>query len=217
ASSDTAATLPSAAALVAGTANPTVYFNANGTFTLTATDLTNGSKSPSTSPAISVSGAQFTAASGGGAIPADGAVTSAFTTLTGPTYSENNPGEVGLGTIIVNAPAGFIFDTGGTAPTMLVTRLTGSGNSGNNINGVSSGASTAMTSVTSTQLVFAVNSLSINGVTCKLTWQNVRVRPTAGTPLASGNLRMGGTASVVGLSTNANLGTLREVAGTASS
>ena len=51
----------------------------------------------------------------------------------------------------------------------------------------------------------------------QLTWQNVRVRPTAGTPLASGNLRMSGTASVVGLSTNANLGTLREVAGAASS
>src|SRR4029077_16864419 len=49
------------------------------------------------------------------------------------------------------------------------------------------------------------------------TWQNVRVRPTSGTPLVSGNLRMSGTASVVGLSTNANLGTLREVAGAASS
>src|SRR5204862_4368222 len=56
-----------------------------------------------------------------------------------------------------------------------------------------------------------------NGVTCKLTWQNIRVRPTAGTPLASGSLCMSGTASVVGLSTSANLGTLREVAGAASS
>jgi hypothetical protein len=54
-------------------------------------------------------------------------------------------------------------------------------------------------------------------VTCKLTWQNVRVRPTTGTPLALGNLTRTGTANVVGLSTNANLGTLREVAGAASS
>jgi len=114
-SSDTSATLPSATPLAAGTASLTVAFNANGNFTLTATDLTDGSKSASTSPAISVSPAQFTAATGGGAIPADGAVTSAFTTLTGPTYSENNAGEVGTGTIIVNAPAGFIFDNGGTA------------------------------------------------------------------------------------------------------
>src|SRR5262249_50628531 len=196
-STDTSATLPPAAALVAGTANPTVYFNGNGSFTLTATDLTDGSKTASTSPAISVSGAQFTAAIGGTAIPADGAVTSAFATLTGPTYSENNPGEVGAGTIIVNAPAGFVFDTGGTAPTMLVTRLTGSGSAANNINDLASGTAVAMTSVTSTQLVFTVTASSASGVTCKLTWQNIRVRPTAGTPLASGYMRMGGTARVV--------------------
>src|SRR6185503_16270646 len=39
----------------------------------------------------------------------------------------------------------------------------------------------------------------------------------AGTPLASGYLTRSGTANVVGLSTNGNLGTLREVAGAASS
>jgi hypothetical protein len=50
-----------------------------------------------------------------------------------------------------------------------------------------------------------------------LTWQNVRVRPSAGTPLAVGNLARAGTSSVVGLSTNANLGSLREVAGAAKS
>src|SRR5262249_53546474 len=65
------------------------------------------------------------------------------------------------------------------------------------------------------QLVFTVTSASASGVTCKLTWQNVRVRPTAGTPLASGNLSCSGTASVIGLSSSANLGTLREVAGAA--
>ena len=52
-------------------------------------------------------------------------------------------------------------------------------------------------------------------MTCTLTWQNVRVRPTAGTPLASGILTRSGTANVVGLSTNANLGFLREVPGAA--
>src|SRR5439155_16205236 len=56
-------------------------------------------------------------------------------------------------------------------------------------------------------------SSSISGVTCKLTWQNVRVRPTAGTPLATGNLTRSGTASVVGLPTTVNLGALREVPG----
>src|SRR5262249_23720679 len=120
-SSDSSATLPTATALAAGTENLTVYLNASGNFTLTATDLSNGSKSPSTSPAIAVTGAQFTAATGGGTLAADGAATATFSTLTGPGYSENASGDVGVGTIIVNAPAGFVFDTGGTAPTVLVT------------------------------------------------------------------------------------------------
>jgi hypothetical protein len=67
--------------------------------------------------------------------------------LTGPSYSENASGNVGTGTILLNAPAGFLFDTSGTAPTMLVTRLTGSGSNGNNINGVASGTAVAMTSI----------------------------------------------------------------------
>src|SRR5262249_20810258 len=93
-STDTSATLPAAAALAAGTTNLTVYFNANGSFTLTATDLSNGTKSPSTSSAIAVSGAQFTAATGGGAIAADSAATSTFATLAGPSYSENASGNI---------------------------------------------------------------------------------------------------------------------------
>ena len=80
-SSDTSATLPAAAA--AGTKNETVYFNGNGSFTLTATDLTDGSKTASTSPAISVSGAQFIAATGVGPSRRRRSH-SAFTTLTGP-------------------------------------------------------------------------------------------------------------------------------------
>src|SRR5207302_5471570 len=57
-STDASATLPSAALLSAGTTNLIVYFNGNGSFTLTAADLSSGGKSPSTSPAINVTGAQ---------------------------------------------------------------------------------------------------------------------------------------------------------------
>src|SRR5206468_7669304 len=117
-SSDTTATLPMNAALVSGTQTTTVLFNTNGSFTITATDLGDGSKTASTSPAIAVSPAQFTPATGGSAIAADSA-TGTFTSLTGPTYSEDLAGEVGTGTIILNAPAGFVFDTGGTAPSVL--------------------------------------------------------------------------------------------------
>src|SRR5205814_2900502 len=116
--------------------------------------------------------AQFTPATGGSAISAD-TVGGTFTSLTGPTYSENANGNVGTGTIILSVPSGFIFDTGGTAPTVLINRLSGSGGSGNNINGVGNGTAVAMTSVTTTQLRFTVTSSSISGVTCKLTWQNV--------------------------------------------
>src|SRR4030095_12699527 len=82
--------------------------------------------------------------------------------------------------------------------------------------GVASGTALSMTSVTSTQLVFTVTSPSASGITCKLTWQNVRVRPTAGTPLASGNLSRSGTASMMAVSPTSNFGLLREVAGAAS-
>jgi hypothetical protein len=57
-SSDSSATLPAAAGLAAGTKNLTVFFNASGNFTLTATDLGDGTKGSSTSPAIAVSGAR---------------------------------------------------------------------------------------------------------------------------------------------------------------
>lgn len=47
-STDGTATLPADAALIAGSATFTVTFNASGTFTVTATDVTDGSKTPNT-------------------------------------------------------------------------------------------------------------------------------------------------------------------------
>jgi hypothetical protein len=79
--------------------------------------------------------AQFTQATGGNAILADGA-SGTFTSLTGPIYTENANGNVGLGTIMLNAPSGFAFDTG-VAPTV---RIDG-GAPSKNINGVGNGAS----------------------------------------------------------------------------
>src|SRR5205814_7308917 len=125
--SDSAATLPPGADMVSGTTTLTVTLNNGGSFTVTASDLTDGSKTANTSPTISVIQPQFTTATGGNAIAADGA-TGTFTSLTGPTYSENNAGEVGTGSIILNVPAGFIFDTGGTAPTVSSAKISGTGN-----------------------------------------------------------------------------------------
>jgi len=198
---------PSSAALAAGTQTFILAFNTNGTFTLTTSDLSDVTKAPSTSPPITVNAVQFTPATGGSAISAD-TTGGSFVTLTGPSYTENTNGSVGVGTVILNAPAGFVFDTGGTAPTVAVTRASGAGSKGDLVG--------SMTSVTTTQIIYTVKTKSVS-VTDKLTWQNVRVRPKAGTPLASGNLNVSGTAIVTGLSTNSILGNLREVAGAARS
>jgi hypothetical protein len=214
-SSDTNATLPASAALTAGVQNFSVRLNTTGSRTVTATDLTDGSKSPNTSPVITVNAAQYTPATGGSAISAD-TVGGAWTTLTGPVYTEKASGNVGLGTIILNAPDGFVFDTAGTNPAVLLTRVSGKGKNHLNINGMATGAVLPLTSVSGSQLVLTVTNSSSAGVICRLTWRNIRVRPSAGTPLALGYLTRSGTASVAGLSTNSYLGTLREVPGAAS-
>src|SRR5438552_8315524 len=133
-------------------------------------------------------------ATAGSAISAD-TVGGTYTTLTGPAYYQAANTDITTGTIILNAPAGFIFDASGTpAPTVLITRLAGTG--GNNINSATSGASAAITSRTTNQITFTVSAASSAGVTCALTWQNVRVRPIAGAPLANGNLTWTATAAL---------------------
>src|SRR5262249_49244215 len=66
--SDSTATLPANAALAFGSQTFTLFFGTNGSFTVTGTDLTDGTKTASTSPAIPVNAAQFTQATGGSAI-----------------------------------------------------------------------------------------------------------------------------------------------------
>lgn len=154
-----------------------------------------------------------TPATGGSAISAD-TVEGAYTSLIGPIISEGAVGDVNAGTIILNTPTGFIFDTGDTAPTVKIIRTSGNGADSRNINGVADGTSVAITSISTTQITFTVTSAGTNGVKNSLTWQNVRVRPSATTPLASGNITKTGTASITGITNSVtNLGTLTEVAG----
>ncbi|HXJ76215.1 MAG TPA: hypothetical protein VNM37_25380, partial [Candidatus Dormibacteraeota bacterium] len=144
-------------------------------------------------------------ATGGDAILADGVVSGAFTTLTGPSYTESFPGEVTTGTIILNAPAGFVFDTGGTAPTVASIKI--GGGSASLIQG-------SVTSRTSTQITYTVTGIS--GTETRLTWQNIRVRPTSGTPLARGYLTRSGTAAMPSAAAGTSFGELTEIAGAAS-
>jgi hypothetical protein len=156
-----------------------------------------------------VNASQLTNATGGNAISADTVASGAFTTLTGPAYQEPTGGAVSTGTIILNSPAGFTFDTGGSVPTV---RIDG-GMSSKNINTAPSGTSLPMTSITTTQLTFTVTASSSTPNT--MTWQNIRVRPTAGTPLVSGNITKTGTATMSGVASNETCGFLNEVAGAA--
>ena len=132
----------------------------------------------------------ITPATGGGSISADNFGTGTYVTLTGPIYEEGVSGDIGLGTIILTAPAGFEFATGGPAPTVLVT---GSATAADNINNATTGSSLALTAATTSQLTFTVTAES--AVPNTLTWQDVRVRPTAGTPLATGDITLDATST----------------------
>src|ERR1043166_564173 len=142
-----------------------------------------------------------------------------YTNLTLPSYQEVNNGDIGTGDVTLNAPAGFVFDTGGTAPTVL---LNGGTSSSRNINDLTNGSTIAL-SVTTASLTFHVTNSSANGAGSspnKLTWQNIRVRPSAGTPLASGNItKAGGSglASMAGVTDGfTSFGQLTEIPGPAS-
>jgi len=159
----------------------------------------------------------ITAATGGLSISGDN-VGGLWTSLTGPILKEAVSGDIGSGSIILTLPSGFIFDIGGIAPTVLVS---GGGTSPNNINNIANGFSLLSTdvSITSTTITINISSISKkNGPTQNpntLTFQNLRVRPTAITPLASGNITKSGTSSFSTIPITPNYGTLNEIAGTA--
>jgi Big-like domain-containing protein len=149
-----------------------------------------------------------TAATGGEAIPAT--ASGAWTTLTGPIISESDAGAIkGGGTLVLVVPAGFEFNT--DAP---VSVLVEGGIGPHNIDGVANGGTIPVT-VTPTSLsidLFSRSSANANANT--LTFQNIQVRPTAVSPLVSGNLTESGTC---GLGTlilpTGTWGLLREVGG----
>jgi hypothetical protein len=141
----------------------------------------------------------LTAATGGGAISADtngSTGTGVYTSLTGPSIQEGAAGALFMGgTIVLNTPPGFTFNPGqgSAAPVgvgcagMVVSTLT----------------------VTSTQASLTITTAST--AACTLQYSGLQVRPTAGNPLAVGNILNTGTTGPAG---PANYGTLTEVNGT---
>ncbi len=157
--------------------------------------------------------ATVTAATGGSAISADTAGGS-WTSLTGPTITETAVADLpASGTIVLWVPAGFVFDTNTPVPNIKLTSGdTGSPNK--NINNTAVNGTMAVTT-TPTNITFTLTAKSSGNTLCTLLYQNIRVRPTAGTPLASGNITNSGTAVPNVGSLIGNYGTLTEAPGTA--
>lgn len=157
--------------------------------------------------------AAVTPATGGSAISADksGGV---FTSLAGPTLLEGASGDIGLGTIILNAPSGFQFATTTNSVTATVTNAGGTcnGNRPLQLNGAAS------QTVTPAAAAITISVTRATSATCvaSITWTGIAVMPASGTPLASGNITNSGTSAINGVSQGAtNFGSLSEVPGAA--
>ncbi len=127
-------------------------------------------------------------------VPANGSSVAA----TGPAYYELASGDVGIGTIILNAPVGYQFDTS-SIPTVTIKRIGGNGGPVNNINGANNGGSGTtfpVTSFSATQIVFTVTNTSSNGVTDSITWNNIKVQAAVGIPTAQSFITKTGTSTM---------------------
>jgi len=147
-------------------------------------------------------------ATGGEAIPADTAG-GAWTTLTGPAITSVQSGAIaGAGTIVLTIPAGFEFNPG-VEVSVAVTRI------GDIMKGTPESYSLPVTvTATTLTLTMAGEGRGNSAGACNLVFKNVQVRPTAGSPLASGYITQSGTRSfqhIIHLT--GNWGYLREVAG----
>jgi len=156
----------------------------------------------------------MTAVTGGSAISADttsaAGGSGAWTSLTGPEYWEANVADLGMGAVILTAPAGFEFNP---ASTVSVRLISGDANTNKNINDTAVGGTLATATVTATTITWSVVTKSNGQARNRFTWLGIQVRPTAGAPLAGGNIIPSGESGIGSYAAGA--GTLNEVAGAA--
>lgn len=153
-----------------------------------------------------------TAATGGEAISSSTAAnggTGEYTELTGPSIVEQNSGDIGTGTIVFNAPAGFEFDDGGAPPTVLLTAESNT-NPSRQINNAVDGTAMAITSRSTSHITFTVFEASEPGAHDRLTWQGIRVRPVNVTSV-SGNITKTGTSTLDNVPPGTTFGFLNEI------
>jgi len=142
-------------------------------------------------------------ATGGDSLSADDASTT-FTTLTGPRITEDVSGELtNGGTIILNAPSGFQFDSGGANPSVNVQKAYG----------ISTALAVSYTSRTSSAITFTVDTPS-NGSSQpgEVTFSGIRIQPTSATLPNTGDITNTGTTGATGAT---NYGTMTMIAGAA--
>lgn len=126
---------------------------------------------------------------------ANNLVFNTFTTITGPAITEGGGKDIGTGTIILNAPSGFVFNTNATVTVRILKVSNGADDPTKNINDAANGTSLAITSITPTQITFTVTQETDNGVKNSLTWQGIQVTPTVPTPV-NGSISKTGTSNV---------------------
>lgn len=144
-------------------------------------------------------------ATGGAAISADDA-SAGWTSLAGPELDESSSGEIGTGTIVLNAPAGFEFNTASNV-TVSVGHLGGNNQTFRWINF----GFTVTATVTATTISVDIFRSSRNGARNSLTWSGIQIRPTAHCPLAAGPITESGSSSFA--ADSSDYGDLAEVVG----
>ncbi len=133
-----------------------------------------------------------------------------YSNLPGPVLTEGATADIGVGTIILNVAPGFEFNPAATVN--VVTSRTGAG--------TSPLLQLASETATVTSSNITITSVAPDGGTARtvLTWSGIQARPTAVSPLATSNIVMSTSSTIVitGIAKGTtNFGTLREVAGTA--
>ncbi|HEX8994340.1 MAG TPA: hypothetical protein VF803_03750, partial [Candidatus Paceibacterota bacterium] len=162
---------------------------------------------------VALAAATVTLATGGSAISADTNGTNGtgvYTALAGPTVTEGASGDIHNGTIILNVPTGFVFSTAAGSVTATVDNFN---NCAANQTTLLNKTSFQTVTPTATTITVSVTRATSGGCKDRIIWSGIAVRPTAGTPLASGNVTKSGTSGITGVTTSTNFGTLTEVPG----
>lgn len=140
-----------------------------------------------------------------------------WTATAGPSVAESTTGQISTGTLILNVPSGFEFDTTADSVTATVTDAGAGCNASTRLQ--INGANTQITTPIADTITIDVTQSSSSSCRGTITWSGIQTRPVSGAggglPLPSGDLTLSGTASIGGATFSTN--TFTEIAGAVSS